>query len=242
MDGEIGRGDRVRRLEDREARPASRGARGTRGGRRSRDLRVLEHPGRLFELPGITFSWVTNSTESPTARIRSALFNRLCLLRRLDAVEAHVDQGRTARPSSRGSVREPLARVPSTRSPAIVSRSGNRNQNSFGRSGRPPSRGSSVPRRAGPRVPRSSSPRTSARSPPRRSRRRRTRFPKRPRTRRPPLADHIEEDPHGGEDDDTVQRERDDPLRPVDLEGPVLADDVEPVHHERIPGPHPGRR
>src|SRR3990170_5957794 len=54
----------------------------------------------------------------------------------------------------------------------------------------------------------------------------------------PPLPLEKEDREDGGEHGDTIKDERDDALHPVDLEGPVVAEEVEPAHHECIPRLH----
>src|SRR2546422_6657446 len=55
---------------------------------------------------------------------------------------------------------------------------------------------------------------------------------------RRPDAFEVQERPERGEDRDQVQEERDDSLQPVHLKRPVMPEEVETAHHERIPKSH----
>src|SRR5439155_24580481 len=98
-----------------------------------RDLRVLEHPGRLFELSRDHFQ-LGHEQHRATPR-------RGFVPRYLTVVSYCGASMRWSRTWTREDCATVVPRIrsenrcrgsPSTRSPAIVSRSGNRNQNNFG--------------------------------------------------------------------------------------------------------------
>src|SRR2546428_7540498 len=154
LDGEIGRGDRVGRLEDRERVRLPEEPEELMEDDVRRDLRVLEHPGRLFELPRDHLQLGHEQHRVTPRRGFVPRYLTVCA-----CCGASMRWRRTW-------IREDCATVvprirsenrwrgsPSTRSPAIVSRSGNRNQNSFGTF-----RTAAFPRVIGPATARTSSP------------------------------------------------------------------------------------